>query len=252
MNFIESAEFTGFAVKIDKNAAKSTNFLKFDIVFPCRVEYAAILEEDMSGRQVKLSPARQVKLEIAQRDNLPIVLAMPAGSTTSLSEVFGHGAVDLSSSCVPNRLVWERPPRKNGRIYAHIQTKDWAEFEEKLKSLIRSKDTGRLLIACEDHIKRFDQLSFADPEVIKRSLSSNIFNKNARGHAGAGEALSVSEELSIAFPRIILNSKLEPTVFFPYVKRGQDDLRAVYVYTPDQKEQPEAYTDHYDQICNER
>lgn len=205
----------------------------------------------MSGRQAKLRPVHHVSLEIAERDNLPIVLAMPEDPTCSLSGIFGHESIDLSSSCVPNRKIWEKPPRKNGRTYAYIQTADWPEFEEKLKILIRGKNTARLLIECEDHIKRFDQLGFSDPVSLKNSLSGDFFNKKARGHAGAGEALSINKDLSIAFPRVIMNNKLEPTVFFPYIKKDHDGLQAVYVYTPDQKNQPNPYVDNYSAICNE-
>ncbi len=189
-------------------------------------------------------PKRQAvkirSLNIALERDYPIVLKSPIDDSFSLYKMFGDKA-DISSAHMTTLAQWEKPPRKDGKIYGYIESKDWHEFKQNLDRVISAGKADKLFIEYEGQITNYRNATMfgrlGDEDNLLRDLQNG----------GAGNALSDKNGMVIGFPRFF-NSVSGLGVKIPYISQGDSELRWKEIDTKSDIIEP--YHDIYSDICN--
>ncbi len=193
-----------------------------------------------------LRQAIQIKdLNTAISEDLPIVLMTPKIEENALSNVFGQQAGNQPVSAENARMTklsdWERPPRQNGKKYGHIETENWQDFEDKLKHILKKGNVGKLSIEYEGYITNLSNAMYS--KETKDILTNAL--KNEEG----GVSLFSAPDLKISFLKLAFDRDKNLCVSLPYLDDKNDDLKRVYLHTPDMNKAPtEEYHDRFDHI----
>ncbi len=194
-----------------------------------------------------LKQAIQVKdLNEAIQQDLSIVLLCPKTKQTSLSNIFDNSVNNVPISTKNARMTtlseWEKPPRKDGKKYGHIETADWQDFEKKLRHILDKGDVSKINIEYEGVITNISN-TILNKET-KQSLTKSLQNDEG------GVALFSAPDLKIAFPKFAFDQDHNLCVSLPYLDNEHDDLQRVYLHTPDMKKQTseDEYHDSFDHV----
>ncbi len=184
-----------------------------------------------------LRQAKQIKnLSEAINKDLPLVLLSPNNAQSTLSFAFDKSAENAKMTKLSD---WAKPPRQNGKVYGHIQSSDWNDFENKLNIIIKNGKTPQLKIEFDGYITNFHNTLLNDdnkPRLIQ-SLKDNE----------GGTALYSDPQTKIAFLKLEFSKLNNLTVSLPYITAQNDDLKQTYLYSSNTRETPE-YHDKYDHI----
>ena len=204
--------------------------------------FCLFLSQIMVGLKMPKRQAVKISsLNIALERDCPIVLKSPIDESSSLSAMFGDKA-DLSSAHMTTLEQWEKPPRKDGKIYGHIESKDWHEFKQNLDRVISAGKADKLLIEYEGQITNYRNATMFGRPDDEAGLLSDLQN------GGAGNALSDNKGMVIGFPRFF-NSASELSVKIPYASQEDSELQWQEIDT--KSDNPEPYRDNYSDICND-
>ena len=188
-------------------------------------------------------------LDTAIQNNLPIVLLSPKDEQTSLTSIFDKDLNDhkISSENAKMRKLseWAKPPYKDGKKYAHIETSDWNDFERKFKKISDANQTNSLYIEYEGYI------THGKNTILNKETRQDL-KKGLLG-AEAGISLYSSPEIKISFLKLAFDKEKNMCVSLAYIENENDVLKQAYIHTPHTKQEAlsNEYTDKYDQICND-
>lgn len=188
-----------------------------------------------------LKQAIQIKnLQKAIKEDVPIVLLTPKGTNATISDIFQQRADITAEKAKMTRLdQWAKPPRKNGKLYGHIETEDWTDFERKLKYIFSAGNLTKLFIEYDGYITNFQ-----NTQLHKESEKTLL---QALEREEGGVALYTDSELKISFIKLQFNKNKDLSVTAPYLNKSNDTVQHVYLHTPHMKMREE-YHDQYDHI----
>ncbi|MGH1456265.1 MAG: hypothetical protein ACRBDI_05755 [Alphaproteobacteria bacterium] len=184
-----------------------------------------------------LRQARQVKnLTEAINKDLPIVLLSPNNGQSSLSFTFDKSSENAKMTTLSQ---WVKPPRQNGKVYGHIETKDWDDFESKLNTIIKNNKTSKLKIEFDGYITNFNNT------VLNQENKPSLI-KSLKDDEG-GTALYSDSQTKISFLKLEFDKHRNLSVSLPYITAQEGNLKQIYLHSPDNHTTSD-YHDQFDHI----
>ncbi len=132
-------------------------------------------------------------IEVARERECAVILQTPEKGKLSLTQSFQD--TDSSKSSMTNTEHWIKNRHKTNKLYGHIETKNWDDFDQKLNRLLIDRKNNEIYIEYEGHITNIDNIMrrAKDPKALLSSLT---------GDTKGGDVICQNDEYTIGFPCI--------------------------------------------------